>query len=180
MASVVARLAPYFTRSNPGRFPTDIPVLREAHSLGAEWHLLPTEHYNVFGFNLLDWASAERLTADIFGDAEERLAWAARELEKGKVSCAQEGWKAFASFSEFDYLFVCADEESPSFGMVRHIVNNLPEETACPTLEEVFQALLEAVQDRAAIARGEPPLHAESAQTLCFSMKRMRDAVISA
>ena len=39
-------------------------------------------------------------------------------------NCADYGWVCFGAISEFDYLFVCIDEQSSDFGATRYIVNN--------------------------------------------------------
>ena len=116
-------------------------------------------------------------TADIFGDAEERAAWAARH--GGADSCANPQWCAFAVFSEFDSLFVCcAGDGAPLAGACRHVVNNCDEENdIAGGLPAVLAALVDAVEERAT-ARGDQP--AAQAALLCRPLQRMRAAILSA
>ena len=57
----------------------------------------------------------------VFGDAPLMVEWSDRHSHP---NCADNGWECFAVVSEFDYLFVCTDENSLYFGATRWIINN--------------------------------------------------------
>ena len=57
----------------------------------------------------------------IFGDAFLMVEWSDSHPHP---NCGDNGWECFAAVSEFDYLFVSTDVESPDFGATRWIVNN--------------------------------------------------------
>ena len=97
----------------------------------AEWHF-SRDHYDVFGCNIFPPNRLPELTLQIFGDAENRADWRtdAQQRAPGEPSVADPGWLVWASFSEYDYLFVCFDSTSPHHGHVRHMVNNCCEERA--------------------------------------------------
>ena len=97
---------------------------------GAEWHF-SRDHCDVFGCNIFPPARLPELTVQIFGDAENRADWQQQQrAAAGEPSVADPGWLVWASFSEYDYLFVCFDSASPHHGHVRHMVNNCCEERA--------------------------------------------------
>ena len=196
-ALLVSRLAPHFTRAAPhaGDAPRGTPpLLRALWASGAAWHLLPeAEHFNVFGFNVLTPAQAAAATLDVWGDAEEQQAWASRR--RPEASCAaREGWLRWATFSEFDSLFVCVDEAAGCYGDVHAVVNNCDDEAAVPGgLPSVLCALADAVEARAAAragdsggggggggSGGDPSLRRSEQLQLCRPLLRMRDAVLSA
>jgi hypothetical protein len=187
MTDLVSQLSIHFTRTPPSPLNPPPPatpfLLKELWREGNEWHLLESGHHNVFGFNIFSIETVITLTADIFGDEEERQAWAARETAKGKShSCAELTWFAFASFSEFDYLFICSDPESDCYGKVRHIVNNCCEEYELPSLQIVLEVLLLACEDRKELSINSKSYQISSnhEEGLCSSLKRLRKAVLDA
>ena len=193
-ALLVARLAPHFTRAARSTHTQHAPpLLRALWASGSAWHLLPDgEHCGVFGFNVIAPDKAEAATLSVWDDAEEQQAWAARHgSPRHGSSCASAGWLCFATFSEYDTLFVCVDEASPCYGDVHAVVNNCDEESVVAGgLPAVLLALADAVEARAA-ARGaaaaagggggddtDPGVQPEQLP-LCCSLRRMRDAVLS-
>lgn len=92
--------------------------------LSSDWHLI-RDHYNVFGFNVFGPKKLPGLTNDVFGDDSIRQEW---EDELGPLSCAHKDWLCFASFSEFDYIFVNLNKGSQLFGATKHMVNNCTKE----------------------------------------------------
>ena len=123
----------------------DIPAtLRALWQEAAEWHF-SQDHYNAFGFNVFAPTEVVQATVDIFGGWTERDDWRSDILSRQPPpTAACPGWLCIASFSEFDYLFCCFDAASPSFGHVRHVVNNCCEDM--PVLDDVnpvCQKLLE-------------------------------------
>jgi hypothetical protein len=110
------------------------------------WHF-SRDHHDVFGFNVFDPSGVVQTTEQIFGDWENRADWRrdhAVRQPAGQPSVAGPGWVCLASLSEYDYLFCCFDSASPSFGHVRHMVNNCCEEWHAANDFAVFaQRLLE-------------------------------------
>ena len=163
--------------------------LRALWRAGAAWSLLPrAQSLGVFGFNLIAPSRLRETTTEIFGDAEERAAWAARHGGGGgggggaAGSCAGADWCAFAIFSEFDALFVClAPHTDAGAGACRHVVNNCDEENDVPGgVPAVLAALADAVEAREARG-GEPAaLAAAPLAALCRPLQRMREAILSA
>ena len=177
---LVLKLFNYFTCTTPSMIapPTGTPsLLREIWKRGNEWHLLEHDHYNCFGFNIFSIESLDDISLSIFGDSEERQAWSERETNKnGKfsVSCADLSWRAFASFSEFDFLFICIKEESKEHGTVRHIINNCCEEYTIPGgLLSIFETLLDAVEAR------KNQINSAKSQGLCKSLQRMYSSILT-
>lgn len=179
--ALVQRLLPHFAEVTEESEPPPVwapAPLRALWRAGAAWSLLPrAQSLGVFGFNVIAPHCLRATTADIFGDAEERAAWAARH--GGADSCANPQWCAFAVFSEFDSLFVCcAGDGAPLAGACRHVVNNCDEENdIAGGLPAVLAALVDAVEERAT-ARGDQP--AAQAALLCRPLQRMRAAILSA
>jgi hypothetical protein len=177
------RLSVFFTRTSvslidpPLRTP---PLLREIWRIGNEWHLLESGHHNVFGFNIFSIETVDKVSADVFGDDDERQAWAGREAMKGRSSCAETSWRAFASFSEFDYLFICIDPEIIDYGKVKHIVNNCCEESESMLLITILRVLLIACEDRREllIDSKSPQVPLGREDGLNYSLKRLRRAVL--
>lgn len=93
-------------------------------NLSSEWHLIH-DHYDVFGFNVFGPKKLVDLTACVFGDNEIRQEW---EQELGPDSCAHIDWLCFASYSEYDYIFVNLNKDSTLFGATKHMVNNCNQE----------------------------------------------------
>ena len=186
MTDLVSQLSTHFTRTPPYLLnpPLGTPyLLIELWRAGSEWHLLESGHHNVFGFNIFSIETVITITANIFGDEEERQAWAVRETGKGKShSCAESTWFAFASFSEFDYLFICSDPDSDCYGNVRHIVNNCCEEYELPSLQIVLEVLFLACEDRKQLSLDSKSYQISSNHEdgLCTSLKRLRKAVLEA
>ncbi|KAK3243296.1 hypothetical protein CYMTET_47036 [Cymbomonas tetramitiformis] len=107
-----------------------IPIeLREIWMAASEWHL-SHNHCDCFGFNIFSPNEVVQVTAEIFGNDEELLKqWRKDTASAGKeTSCAHEGWLCLASTSEYDFIFVNVDAESPFFGRTRHVVNNCCED----------------------------------------------------
>jgi hypothetical protein len=127
--------------------PTLPPELIKVYERASEWHLIP-DNYGVFGFNIHPFAPIE----NVFGDEEVRDEW--RESHD-HPNCAEDDYKCFATFSEFDNLFVNVNPESEDFGATRHIVNNCDDDrpvTAAPFSN--FLILLESfASDYATAAR---------------------------
>eukprot|EP00009_Paramoeba_aestuarina_P018009 CAMPEP_0201529438 /NCGR_PEP_ID=MMETSP0161_2-20130828/41755_1 /ASSEMBLY_ACC=CAM_ASM_000251 /TAXON_ID=180227 /ORGANISM="Neoparamoeba aestuarina, Strain SoJaBio B1-5/56/2" /LENGTH=184 /DNA_ID=CAMNT_0047931243 /DNA_START=1 /DNA_END=555 /DNA_ORIENTATION=+ len=96
-------------------------------SVGREWHLIE-DHCEVFGFNLMDCKSCVDNVVQLFGDEEMRKEWGEEEGEGG-VNCGLNGWLPFCAVSEFEFYFVCVDENSPHYGGVRRMKNNTCEDT---------------------------------------------------
>ena len=198
-ALLVARLAPHFTRAARSTHTQHAPpLLRALWASGSAWHLLPDgEHCGVFGFNVIAPDKAEAATLSVWDDVEEQQAWAARHgSPRHGSSCASAGWLCFATFSEYDTLFVCVDEASPCYGDVHAVVNNCDEESVVAGgLPAVLRALADAVEARAAARGGaaaggggaggggcgdnDPGVQPEQLP-LCRPLRRLRDAVLSA
>ena len=101
-------------------------------------HFYRKGHYGVFGCNFFatkkDYVFNESLNGQnpatqkvfldkemIFGDEDCMEQWSEMNYHP---NCADKGWVCFGAISEFDYLFVCVDEQSSDFGATRYIVNN--------------------------------------------------------
>ena len=149
---VKEKLRPHFTCSgcsaNLSRVPYDVhPALAALWLEAEEWHLLASDHCDVYGFNIWPPAWLEESSDMVFGGAEERKEWLAHyEKKRGKSSilapvgwsCASQGWICCMAFSEFDYLLVCSDRRSSSFGHVHHISKNSKKEAYCCTMDELL------------------------------------------
>jgi hypothetical protein len=111
ITEIISRLTKHFTLGSTATSETTLdalqapPALRAAWSISSEWHQLPSDHYNVFGFNLLSPPTGLSLDNDekkngIFGGLDERRQWASasRERDGIDVSCADEGWVVIAAF----------------------------------------------------------------------------------
>ena len=179
---LVLKLSNYFTCTPPSLIapPIGTPsLLREIWKFGNEWHLLERDHYNCYGFNIFSIESLDDISLSIFGDSEERQAWAERETNNGRfsISCADLSWRAFASFSEFDFLFICIDEESKEHGTVRHIINNCCEEyTISGGLLSILETLLDAVEAR---KNKQKQINHVKSQGLCKSLNRMYSSILT-
>lgn len=102
---------------NDPNIPKELKIIWK---IASEWHLIE-DHYNVFGFNIYNPNDIIRITNDIFGDDNCRKEW----LENiGKYSCGNKDWICIIGYSEYDYIFVNLNKNSPFFGSTRHIVNN--------------------------------------------------------
>jgi hypothetical protein len=140
-------------------------TLRLLWGVAAEWHLLVAGHHcDVFGFNLFAPNELREVTVQIFGDEDNRAEWASEHGKNNSITCAEAGWMAIASFSEYSYLYCCLDRENPSFGDVRHMVNNCFEEQPCCHIDALPGHLVSFVEEMAAVkvavgagAAYEPP-----------------------
>jgi len=155
-AIVKQRLRPHFTvspkRANLSRVSYDIhPALRALWNEAEEWHLLSTDHCDVYGFNV--WAPAwlQETSDMVFGGAEARKKWLIKQqrvTDKTNWSCASEGWVCCMAFSEFDYLLVCSDKTNERFGHVHHITSNqVGKEAYCCSMDELLHHLANFVEE---------------------------------
>ena len=76
----------------------------------------------------------------IFGDAAQMMEWRDRHPHP---NCGDNGWECFAVVSEFDYLFVCTDTNTPDFGATRWIVNNCDDDKSLtgPPFDNFFKRI---------------------------------------
>merc|ERR1712168_1579065 len=98
------------------------------------------DHCNVFGFNLFDNGGFLDKVM-IMGDED-----LVREWCEGHESpnCGEDGWECFGAVSEYDYLFVCVDQTSSSYGHTRRIINNCWEDY--PLISASFDELFKTVE----------------------------------
>ena len=108
-------------------------------TVAGEWHIMP-DHFGVFGFNLFDNGTFLNKTL-ILGDEDLVKEW---KDEHSSPNCAEEAWECFAAVSEYDYLFVCVDYDSPHYGYTRHIVNNCWEDNSL--LDASFDVFFEKLE----------------------------------
>jgi hypothetical protein len=191
-AEVIDLLSSHFFCSS---CPANIDRVRENHHIhpmleimwrkSEEWHLLPTDHCDVYGFNI--WAPMwlDDVTDMVFGGPSERKAWslgANLRLSSGKglpvQSCALPGWICCMAFSEFDYLLVCLNRKSSQYGNVHHVNVHNDEENFCCTIDELFLYLLDFVNEakelRTSVRRDN------STTKLNRGLRRTRDAIMDA
>jgi hypothetical protein len=145
------KIKPYFTcsphRADLSKVQYDVhPVLKALWYSSEEWHLLSTDHCDVYGFNI--WAPVwmEEQTDMVFGGEEARKEWRDRQSKEMTIvnmssadwSCANANWVCCIAFSEFDYLLVNLDRKSKRYGHVHHITSNTQKEAYCCTLDELL------------------------------------------
>jgi hypothetical protein len=149
---VKEKLRPHFTCSgcpaNLSNVPFDVhPALAALWLEAEEWHLLASDHCDVYGFNIWPPAWLEETSDMVFGGAEERQKWLAYYEKKQNNSsvlvakswsCASPGWMCCMAFSEFDYLLICSDKKASTFGHVHHISKNSKKEAYCCTMDELL------------------------------------------
>lgn len=158
-ATVKQRLRPHFTcssrRANLSRVGYDIhPALRALWNEAEEWHLLSTDHCDVYGFNIWPPAWLEETSDMVFGGAEARKKWLIKQQRVGEFrdnanwSCASDGWVCCMAFSEFDYLLVSSDKGNERFGHVHHITSNqVGKEAYCCNMDELLHHLANFVEE---------------------------------
>ena len=158
---VKEKLRPHFTCSgcsaNLSSVPYDVhPALAALWLEAEEWHLLASDHCDVYGFNIWPPAWLEESSDMVFGGAEARKEWLAHYEKKQRNSsilapinwsCASEGWICCMAFSEFDYLLICSDRRASSFGHVHHISKNSKKEAYCCTMDELLLHLSNFLED---------------------------------
>ena len=97
------------------------------------------DHYDSFGLNIFAPASVLKKTNEIFGDEDLRSEWR-DDHDQPNVGC--NGWVCFASFSEYDFLFVCVDaSQSSHYGTIRRCVNNCNEDEPIHSAEFLVESI---------------------------------------
>jgi len=154
----VKRLRPHFTcssyQANLSNVEYDVhPALKALWLEAEEWHLLSTDHCDVYGFNIWPPAWLKDTSDMVFKGGEARARWFHKKKRVGAErgianwSCASEGWVCCMAFSEHDYLLVCSDKESERFGHVHHINNDQGKEEFCCQMDELLHHLLTFVEE---------------------------------
>jgi hypothetical protein len=158
------------------------PMLKIMWEKAEEWHLLPSDHCDVYGFNI--WAPIwlEEKTDMCFGGKSERKIWnlaSGSRFADGKSSrsCAADGWICCMAFSEFDYLLFCVDQKSSQYGHVHHVNIHRDEENFCCTVDELFVYLLDFVNEGKALKKSA---RRDNVPKLNRGLKRIREAVLEA
>jgi len=106
---------------------------------GVKWNFTK-DSMDCFGLNIFVAPPTE--TTFIFGDEDMKKEWV---NDISGENCAEgDRWASVAVSSEYDYFFVNLDQESDRFGAVRHIVNNIQEDT--PFTEPPFENFLDVVE----------------------------------
>lgn len=160
------------------------PMLEIMWTKSEEWHLLPSDHCDVYGFNI--WAPIwlDEVTDMAFGGPSQRKIWSLQgnlKLSSGKgpsmQSCALPGWICCMAFSEFDYLLFCLNRKSPQYGHVHHVDVHHGEENLCCTIDELFLYLLDFINEAKALRQS---IKRDNITKLNRGLRRIREAIIDA
>ena len=161
------------------------PMLEIMWSRSEEWHLLPSDHCDVYGFNI--WAPIwlDDVTDMVFGGPSERKNWSlganlklsSCSAESAQSSCALPGWICCMAFSEFDYLLFCLDQKSLQYGHVHHVNVHNEEENFCCTIDELFLYLLDFVNEGKELRKS---VRRDNIPKLNRGLKRIREVILDA
>ena len=187
------RLKPNFTCSprpaNLGRVKYDIhPALAALWHEAEEWHLLASDHCDVYGFNLWSPAWLDESTDMVFDGKDGRKEWLNNHKnqvhdKKGNLSsilsCASNGWVCCMAFSEFDYLLICLEKNSKVYGHVHHINTHSKRESYCCSMDDLLLHLANFIDEAKARSRGPFGRH-KSSSSLPRPLRLLRKSVIDA
>mmetsp|Transcript_1174 Transcript_1174/g.2123 ORF Transcript_1174/g.2123 Transcript_1174/m.2123 type:complete len:234 (-) Transcript_1174:189-890(-) len=132
------------------------PALSALWNEAEEWHLLASDHCDVYGFNVWSPAWLEESTDMVFDGPDGRKKWAVEHKgkvadERGQVSrlesCASRGWVCCMAFSEFDYLVICLAANKVNYGNVHHINTRTGKESYCCTMDDLLLHLAYFVRE---------------------------------
>jgi len=132
------------------------PTLAALWNEAEEWHLLASDHCDVYGFNVWNPAWLEESTEMVFGGPEGRKKWAKKQKNQvvnkrgyasGLESCASKGWVCCIAFSEFDYLVICTDIRKKEYGDLHHINTRGEKETYCCTMDDLLLHLVYFIRE---------------------------------
>ena len=185
---------PHFTCStrpaNLGKVPYDIhPALAALWHEAEEWHLLASDHCDVYGFNLWSPAWLEESTDMVFNGKDGKQDWLKKHKNqvynsKGNASsipsCAATGWVCCMAFSEFDYLLICLTKDSEAYGNVHHINTHTKKESYCSTMDELLSHLSNFIDEGKARAHGPVFGRFKNSSSLPRPLRLLRKAVIDA
>mmetsp|Transcript_23888 Transcript_23888/g.30084 ORF Transcript_23888/g.30084 Transcript_23888/m.30084 type:complete len:226 (-) Transcript_23888:219-896(-) len=188
------RLRPNFTCStmpaNLNKVAYDIhPALAALWHEAEEWHLLASDHCDVYGFNVWSPAWLDESTEMVFDGKDGREEWLKKHKnqvvnKKGNQSsipsCASNGWVCCMAFSEFDYLLICLNKDSPAYGHVHHINTHTKKESYCSSMDELLGHLANFIEEGKARADGPMFGRNKSSSTLPRPLRLLRKAVIDA
>mmetsp|Transcript_22552 Transcript_22552/g.27657 ORF Transcript_22552/g.27657 Transcript_22552/m.27657 type:complete len:225 (-) Transcript_22552:238-912(-) len=188
------RLKPNFTclgrPANLDRIPYDIhPALAALYNEAEEWHLLASDHCDVYEFNVWSPAWLDESTDMVFDGADGRKEWIKNHKnnvlnKKGNASsmtsCASQGWVCCMAFSEFDYLLICLNKDTDGYGSIHHINTHTKKESDCCTMDELLIHLANFVEE--GNARSKSPMFGsfKSSSPLPRPLRLLRKAIIDA
>lgn len=187
------RLKPHFTCSvrpaNLGRVNYDIhPALAALWHEAEEWHLLASDHCDVYGFNVWSPAWLDEATDMVFDGKDGRKDWLKKHKnqvynKKGTQSsipsCAANGWVCCMAFSEFDYLLICLKKDSGAYGQLHHINTHTKKESYCCSMDDLLHHLANFIDEGKARSKG-PFGRYKNSSTLPRPLRLLRKAVIDA
>ena len=165
------------------------PSLASLWHEAEEWHLLASDHCDVYGFNLWSPAWLDESTEMVFNDKDGRKEWLKTHRnqvlnKKGThssiPSSAAEGWVCCMAFSEFDYLLICLDKRSPTYGNVHHINTHTKKESFCCSMDELLIHLANFIDEARTRASGPAFGRNKSSSSLPRPLRLIRKAVIDA
>lgn len=190
---VLDRLKPNFTCTRPAslrRVTYDVhPALAALWNEAEEWHLLASDHCDVYGFNVWSPAWLDESTDMVFNGKEGRQEWLKKHKnqvynKKGSQSsipsCAANGWVCCMAFSEFDYLLICLKKESSAYGHVHHINTHTKKESYCSTMDELLSYLANFIDEGKSRAGGPMFGRLKNSSSLSRPLRLLRKAVIDA
>ena len=191
------KMKPYFTclgrPANLTKVKYDVhPSLAALWDEAEEWHLLSSDHCDVYGFNLWSPAWLKESTEMVFDGSEGRRTWL--KTHKNQVfnlngkpssipSCAAKGWVCCMAFSEFDYLLICLQRDSPTYGNVHHINTHSKKECFIGSMDDLLfylASFLEEGESRKKESTVYRDNRRPSSASLPRSLRLIRKAVIDA
>lgn len=123
------------------------PALAALWNEAEEWHLLASDHCDVYGFNVWSPAWLDESTEMVFDGDAGRKKWLKNHKNQvinkrgnvsGLESCASKGWVCSMAFSEFDYLLICIEPKKAEYGNVHHINTRNTKESYCCTMDDLL------------------------------------------
>jgi len=132
------------------------PTLAALWGEAEEWHLLASDHCDVYGFNLWSPAWLDESTDMVFNGSDGREKWLKKNTNRvinkrghasRLMSCASKGWVCCLAFSDFDYLSICLDHKRVEYGNVHHINIRHEVETYCCTMEQLLSHLAHFIKE---------------------------------
>uniref|UniRef100_A0A7S3VGJ0 Uncharacterized protein n=1 Tax=Chaetoceros debilis TaxID=122233 RepID=A0A7S3VGJ0_9STRA len=132
------------------------PALAALWNEAEEWHLLASDHCDVYGFNVWSPAWLNESTDMVFGGTDGRKKWLRKQKNQvldsrghpsNLVSSASKGWVCCIAFSEFDYLVICLDHTRSDYGNLHHINTRHEKESYCCKMDELLLYLVYFIKE---------------------------------